>query len=182
MKISHIFVLIISLLTGATAYADEYDDAVSKLPVITGFPEASGRFGHYEKMAIDLIFRKQEIRAYFLCTGSSNCSKEIGIFINKRNIGISPGDLSSIIINRFSLCNDLDAFTEYKGTTDGCKQYMYEGVKQWVVYSKDKNISRSAWEYGERQSGSDSRPLIKGDAWNFNTWNGYIRVAKSHGM
>lgn len=182
MKIAHTLVLIASIFMVAAAYADEYDDAVSKLPVISDFPEASGRLGQYEKKAIDLIFQHQEIRAYFLCTGSTNCSKEVGIFINKRNIGISPGDFSSIIINRLSLCNDLDAFTEYKGTTDGCKRYMYEGIKQWVVYSKDKSISRSAWEYGERQSGSDARPLMKGDAWNFNAWNGYIRVAKSHGM
>lgn len=183
MKLALSLCLIASLLIGTSANADEYDDAVSKVPVLqpSSFPKMPESFGHYEKLALDMAFQ-QEIRAYFICTGSPSCSKEVGIFINRRDLGISPGEFTAVVRNRFALCNDLDAFTEYKGSTEGCKRYMFDGFKQWIAYSKDKSISRTAWEYGERKSGSDARPLMNGDAWNFNSWNGYIRVAKSHGM
>ncbi|PVY86605.1 hypothetical protein [Pantoea ananatis] len=183
MKKKFLSALLAFILLSHHALADEYEDAISKLPVLapSSFPKMPESFGHYEKMALDLAFR-QEIRAYFLCTGSSTCSKEVGIFINRRDLGISPGALTAVVRNRFALCNDLDAFTEFRGTTDDCKKYVYQGFKQWIEYSKDKSVSRAAWEYGESQSGSGARPLMAGDAWNFNAWDGFIRVAQSHGM
>lgn len=183
MRKTIIFAVFSCVFVSQNAMADDYEDAVSKVPIIpsSSFPKMPENFGHYEKMALDLAFR-QEIRAYFLCTGSRSCSDEVGIFINRRNIGISPGAFTAVVRNRFALCNDLDAFTEFKGSTDGCKRYMYDGFKQWIAYSKDKRISRPAWEYGAREAGISSRSLTSGEAWNFNAWNGYIRVAKSHGI
>ncbi|MCV5163473.1 hypothetical protein OFB65_24150, partial [Escherichia coli] len=57
--------------------------------------------------------------------------------MNGRRFIMTLDDFADIIRNTFQQCNDLDAYTNRKGTRDSCQEYIYNGMKEWIKLSKD---------------------------------------------
>ncbi|EFC2601684.1 hypothetical protein CT362_004083 [Escherichia coli] len=102
--------------------------------------------------------------------------------MNGRRFTMTLDDFADIIRNTFQQCNDLDAYTNHKGTRDSCQEYIYNGMKEWIKLSKDPSVSQQAWKIGARYAFNTNNPVPGSNVIDFNGWSGGIRVAKSKGF
>lgn len=131
--------------------------------------------GKYEKMAVDLMDQQQ-------FTQWEHYSSAVPfVAMNGRRFAMTINDFADIISNSFQECEDLDSYTNQKGMTEGCKAYVYKGIKEWVALSKDKSVSDTAWKMGQRYAFNSRNPIAHKNVWDFNGMVGGIRVAKSQG-
>lgn len=129
----------------------------------------------YNEMADDLLARQQYKQ------WQANYSAEPFFLMNGRPFYITINQFADIISNTFSQCEDLDAYTDRKGTTQQCQKYIFQGLKEWVGYSKDPTVSVRSWEIGKNYSAHYENGNPNQAIWDFNGWAAGIRVAKSKG-
>ncbi|AMG53776.1 hypothetical protein [Citrobacter amalonaticus] len=147
-------VLILTMLITATSYAEP---------------------GKFEYKAADLMEQQKftEWQHY--------ASAKPFFAMNGRPFAMTVDDFADIIRRTFQQCNDLDAYTNRKGTRDDCQEYIYNGMKEWVILSKDPSVSQQAWKMGTSYAFNTNNPIPSNNIFDFNGWAGGIRVAKSQG-
>ncbi|EIV2275032.1 TPA: hypothetical protein MM109_000892 [Klebsiella pneumoniae] len=131
--------------------------------------------GKYETLAVDLMDHQQftEWQHYASATPF--------FAMNGRRFSMTIDDFADVMSNTFKECEDMDAYTNRKGSTDDCKAYIYKGIKEWTALSRDKSVSDVAWKMGTQYAFNSRNPIAHMNVWDFNGWAAGIRVAKSKG-
>lgn len=131
--------------------------------------------GKYEVKAMDLMDQQK-------FTQWQHPSSAVPFFaMNGRAFAMTINDFADIVSNTFQECEDLDAYTNRKGTTESCKLSVYKGIKEWVDLSRDPSVSEAAWKMGVRYAFNTNNPIANNNVWDFNGWASGIRVVKSKG-
>ncbi|ALK14696.1 TPA: hypothetical protein ACIJN2_005329 [Klebsiella pneumoniae] len=131
--------------------------------------------GKYETLAVDLMDHQRftEWQHYASATPF--------FAMNGRRFSMTIDDFADVMSNTFKECEDMDAYTNRKGSTDDCKAYIYKGIKEWTALSRDKSVSDVAWKMGTQYAFNSRNPIAHMNVWDFNGWAAGIRVAKSKG-
>ncbi|HHT7529151.1 TPA: hypothetical protein ACT1UX_002052 [Raoultella planticola] len=131
--------------------------------------------GKYEKLSVELMDQQQ-------FTQWQHYSSAAPFFaMNGRRFAMTINDFADIVSNSFQECEDLDAYTNRRGTSEDCKAYVFKGIKEWVSLSRDKSVSDTAWKMGQRYAFNTQNPIAHKNVWDFNGMAGGVRVAKSQG-
>lgn len=131
--------------------------------------------GKFENKAVDLMDQQKFTQWQHYASAAPFFA------MNGRRFAMTIDDFADIVSNSFQACEDLDAYTNRKGSTEDCKAYVYKGISEWVSLSKDKSVSDTAWKMGQRYAFNTSNPIAHNNIWDFNGMAGGIRVARSQG-
>ncbi|CNK98164.1 Uncharacterised protein [Yersinia enterocolitica] len=131
--------------------------------------------GKYEKKAVDLMDQQKFTQWYHYSSVAPFFA------MNGRYFTMTIDDFADIVSNTFQSCEYLDAYTNRKGATEECKEYVYKGISEWVSLSKDKSVSDKAWSMGQMYASNTNNPIARNNVWDFNGMAGGIRVARSKG-